>query len=330
MARGRKAKQSSAAAGLQKALDFCSVAYREIGAEYQTHVVLHAGWVFAFDGVIAAGHRTDDGPSAAPCGHLLRLAIDRAGPLSLGLADGALAVSCGGFRARVPCIPLESVQPFAPDPARLPAPGLKEAFGSVAHIAANSGATVVESSLLLADNVITATNLKIVMQYWHGLDFGDTVFAVPRQLATAVLKATEPVTSVGWSDRTFTVYFESGAWLRSQLYSEEWPNVEKVFERRDASVIPQPLPADFFDAVSAVLPFAGELGHIRLEQDMVVCDNASQQCKGIPQFGEVVALSGALLKHIAGRVNAVDWISDNRAVHFFGDSMRAGVIRLTS
>ena len=328
----------SAAKSLQDALSFCSVAFKEIGPGYSTHAVMHGKCLYTFDGVLAAGHPIDDDLTACPHAARLRDALARPGTglgLALAADGGVLGVSLGGFRARVPCLSLDDIAPFGPDPLTFETDSrLQEAFGALANLAANSGTTVLESSLLLDVDTLTATNRKLIMQYWHGLALPRS-FVIPRPFATALWKCPKLWAGMGWSDSTLTVHFRDGAWLRTQLYAEPWPDIEKALAdmRQDGA----PLPADFFDACDAVLPFAGaDVPRLFVLADTVATSSnpadcaASQECRGLPLSSPLAVLPANLMKHIAGRVSHVDWTSGKQAVHFYGDNMRCAMMRYDS
>lgn len=332
--RGKKVA-ASAAKSLQDALEFCAVAYREIGAPFQSHVILHSRFLHAFDGVIAAGCPIDDDLTAAPHGVRLRDALARPGTgLSLTLAAGGdvLDVALGGFRARVPCLDLAQIAPFGPDALAFPCDGrLQEAFAAVAGLAANSGTTVIESSLLLERDTVTATNRRLIMQIWHGLALPRS-FVVPRAFAAALCRNGRAWSGLGWSDTSLSVHFTDGAWLRTQLYAEDWPDVEAVLA--DMAHGGDVLPTGFFEACEAVRPFAAaDLPRLHVLDGRVATGPdagqaaASQDCSGLPLSDPAAVLPIELLRHLAGVATHVDWTSSPRAVHFYGPDMRAALIR---
>ena len=64
----------------------------------------------------------------------------------------------------------------------------------------------------------------MLMEAWHGLDLPPNV-PLPKQFVAALVKQKKNLTGFGFSRSSATFYFEDGCWLRTQLYSDEWPDV---------------------------------------------------------------------------------------------------------
>src|SRR3546814_10162364 len=60
-----------------------------------------------------------------------------------------------------------------------------------------------------------------------------------------------------------TFHYPSGAWLRTSLYSAEWPDLARVLDRDHNA---QPIPEGFFDAVTRLDAFADKSNRLHLRR----------------------------------------------------------------
>lgn len=326
--RGKRAKaadKTSASSELVKALKFVALAQKEVGQAYQTHVILAHNQAVAFDGTIAAGHRIEEDIFACP--HTLRLidALAKCGEtLSVTQLDNdKLSIKSDKFKAFVPCVGKDMLATVAPDPpCAVIDDRIRKGFEVVGSLASDAAQHVVSSSILLQGGSMLATDRQVMLEYWHGIDLPPGI-VIPKAGAAAVVKAGKALAQFGFSSNSVTFYFEDGSWIRSQLYSEPWPDVSRVLNVKSN---PWPLPEAFYKAVEAVTSFS-ENGNLYF------CGNVlrSHATDGIGASYEVVGLpNGPVykakhLKIIQQHVKTIDFVGVNGIAYFFGDSVRGAI-----
>lgn len=326
--RGKRAKaadKTSASSALINALKFVAVAQKDIGQPYQTHVRLADNFAVAFDGTVAAGHKIEEDIKACP--HTLRLldALAKCGEsLSITQLDGdKLAIKSDKFKAYVSCVSDAILMPTLPDPpCAVIDDRLKAGFEAVSVLASDNSQHVVTASILLQANSMLATDRHLMLEYWHGIDLPPGL-AIPKAGVNALLKVNKPLARFGFSERSVTFYFEDGSWVRSQLYSEPWPDVSRIL---NVTSNPWPIPETLFKAVDAVAPFS-ENGAVYFGPNVIRSHasdgiGASYEVNGIPA-GPIFRAKH--LKIIEPYVKTIDFIGRNGISYFFGESLRGAI-----
>lgn len=311
------------------ALKFVSYATKEIGAPFETHVILGNQWAIATNGVVSIGHQIIEEIQACP--HTFRL-IDAlascAEAYSITQLDaGRLAVRSGKFRAVVPCIePALAQLPFPDPPVAAIDDRLRAALETVGVLAAEGAQHVLTASVLLRAGSALATNRHVIFEAWHGIDLPPGL-VVPKAAIVALSKVAKPLARFGYSQTSATFYFDDGSWLKTQLYNEQWPaSVDRIL---NGQVNAWPVPVDFWKAVDAIEPFSDE-GKIffngkELRTHPDEGTGASYEVSGIPTG---VCFNEAYLKLIKPLAKQIDFCvkrdvdKNGYMLVFFGDNVR--------
>ena len=330
MARPRKAtKEKEPKLGLAAALDFIKLAQADKSNDLaaKTHCRLQGGYAVAFDGVLAMGHPIEE--ELAVCPHTYRLidALSRCKKaMSVTQLDGEkLVIKSGNFRVVIPCLNPAAIPYAVPDPrAGDLTDELINGFAALNPVVTGNGQTVVESSLLVNNGSMVATDRMIMLEYWHGINLPDGL-AIPKVAVAAVLKIRHKLVGVGVSDRTVTFHYENGAWLRTQLYAEPWPDVYSVLNRGDPHTATE-LPEAFFDAVDAVAPF-NEGGSIYTTDSGLASHHtegagATYAVGGVPAG---LSFTAKYLQMMKGYAKRVDLVGSNGISFFYGDRVRGAI-----
>lgn len=224
------------------------------------------GWLIATDGVLTLGHETNiEALHMAPETKTFRNALANSGKgwTITELGSKRLAIRSPGFSAFVPCLELDLVQPVYPDALQWPLADaeFRKAIAAVAPIAVESASRIVECSVLVRANSAVATDGKIISEAWHGQSFPTLV--IPKRSIAHLLKIKKPIIGFGLGFDPFdpakiisvTFHFEGNSWLKTQLYPEPWPDIDRLFEAGDVSKAVSISP-DFFGALRRIIPFA--------------------------------------------------------------------------
>lgn len=285
--RGRKPKAPKQDTNkLLDALEFVSLAQRDMGTISQTHCILSDHWAVASDGVLTIAHPIQDDLAACPQTARLLAALRRCGEgVSITQLDSSrLSLKSGALRVSVPCVDLQQVPIVWADPPQAPIDHrFIEACKAISHVASETGQHVSMISLLGKGQSLFATNRMVLLEYWHGLNL-PPYWIFPKAAAIALQKIALKLVGFGISERSATFHYENGAWFKTQLYAEHWPNnLDAMFE--GAPAVPVPLPPDLFDAVEKLSAFTDtgriEFGENVLRAINIDNESAEHDVKGI-------------------------------------------------
>ena len=306
------------------ALKFISAVTKETGQPNETHVHLQNGWVTAFNGVLAAGQKIQEDLFCAPNNQLMIEALSKCGEhLSITQLDNnRLSIKSEKFKAIVPCVDPIILQVPIPDaPLGEVTDKLKTAIEAVGVLADDKAAQVYRASVLMRSGSVVATTGTILFEFWHGIDL--PTIAIPKSFVQSLSKLSKRLTKFGFSQSSITFYFEDESWLRTQLYADQWPNIEEILSHKSN---PWTLPQDFYKGLDAVAPFSID-ETVYFKKDLM-CSHSTEK-EGATY--EVTGLPGGLvysikqLYLIKQYVKTIDFFVEGKFTYFFGDAIR-GVI----
>jgi hypothetical protein len=246
-----------------------------------------------------------------------------------------LAIRGAGFNAFVPCLASDLVQPIAPDAAQWPLDdaAFRTALAAVAPIAVEAAGRVIECSVLVRQGTAVATNGKIIAEAWHGQNFPTLV--VPKASVAQLLKIKKRIVAFGLGFDPFepskilsvTFHFEGNSWLKTQLYLEPWPDVDRLFN--EVQPVYAPVPPDFFAAVDRVVPFVAKdfpklfIGPTELSTSLDESEGATVTFGGFPniQPDEVHIVSPDYVETLSGHIKYMGFTDEK--VFAYGDTYRA-------
>jgi len=325
--------KSTVAKELSEALAFVSVACNKDDLPWQEHIVFHNNYVIATNGQISAGHPVAESLTCCPQFDRLRAAINKC-KSSLSIAElqsGKLSIAGDKLRALVDCLPIDQFPFTAPDAIATKPDGepallddrLKFAFSVCGQVVSENGIRMVECSLLLENNICTATNGKVLIQYKHGIELPPNLI-VPKLFASLVCKVKSPLYAFGFEPgRSITFHFENGAWLKTLLYEDKYPEVSVILDNPSN---PKPITPEFFDAIETVAGFNPQ-GVAIVKKGKITShetDDAGAQFE-LEGVEAGLCFDGEQAKSISGATTSIDMTTYPDRAFFFGDNMR-GVI----
>lgn len=328
--RKRSTKEPEDKLTLLTALEFIKVAQTDTfgGSVPMTeHCRLADGFAVAFDGVLAAGHPIEEELNVCPHTHRLIDALKRCKKaVSITQLDGdKLVIKAGAFRAVIPCLNVAAVPYTTPDhKAGTITDVIKEGFALLNPIVKGAGHTVVEASLLLNNNSMIATDRQVMLEFWHGINLPNGL-AIPKAALVAVKAISAPLVGIGVSDRTVTFHYGNGAWLRTQLFAEAWPDVNAVLNKGDAHVAVK-VPDGLFDAVDAVASFNPE--GVVYTNDAGIASHAQEgvgatyEVKGVPPG---LCFNAKHLMYAKEFITRIDLVGRDGITFFYGDNVRGAL-----
>lgn len=320
MPRGRKPAVSQAAVKLAEAFAFVNIV-KDNGQPFSQHVNLSNKMAVTTDGCISAGYPIDEELNLCPHTVQLAQAINKCGnSLSITeLPTGRLSIKGQKLNAIVPCVPAEDMPSVYPDPNIAPIDDrVKLALQTVGVVVAEAEGTVMESAVLLQAWTAVATDGKIILGFMHGLDLPPAL-VLPKVFITAIGKQKLKIVGFGFSETSVTFWYENGAWIKTQRYIDGYPDVNHLL---GVEAIPQPIPADFFEACSIIAPF---------NENNIQCVDGAVWSHSSDEIGAqypVPGLQGGknfnynYLKMIAPIAKAIDFTTLENRIVFQGDNMR--------
>jgi len=173
-----------------------------------------------------------------------------------------LSVKSGSFRAIVPVLPSDTVQPILPDaPVGALGKPVTDGLEICARLCVGKGDRAFDQSVLFKDQTIVATNGGLAIEYWHGFGMPGGQ-AMPKKAVDCVIKLKKPVVSFGFSENSLTIFFDDESFIKTRLNVTPWPDTDGMFFKSTPSVAPVPLWKGFADGLKALEKF--------IENDLIV------------------------------------------------------------
>ena len=244
--------------------------------------------------------------------------------LAITQQEGKLSIKSGPFSGVVDCM-LDLPPSTVPDPpVAAISDTLRQGFEQIAHISIENAKTVVLSSILLRSGSMVSTDAVLILEYWHGFNLPTVV--LPKSFVAAVMEIKKPIVSFGFSKHSCTIWFDDNAWIKTQLYDEPWPDVDRILNKESN---PLPLAENFFEGLAAIESFSdgkrGErkvyFGNGMLQSHRDNTEGATFEVVGIP-FGPCFGIER--LKRIKNVVKSVDFLTS--PCYIFGDNLRGALM----
>jgi hypothetical protein len=281
----------------------------------------------AFNGVLSAGMEIEEELHLAPKLDTLKRALSKTGK-SLTITElpsGRLSVKGEKITVQVPCVAPDTLPPIGPDAAIAPINDeIKSAFKALEGILSETGERVFETALMLESQFATATNGKILMQYWHGNDLPPGLL-LPRAFIQAVGHQFKALQAFGWSQyedgkaRSVTFWFEDSSWIKTQVYVDKYPDVNPMLDVANSPADP---PSGLWEGCATIAEF-DENEFITFEDGFVKAGDAEYPVNGLQgnrQFGY------KLLKKIIPFAKTIDLTTYPDRAHFFGEKVRGVIV----
>lgn len=326
----RKASTLKASNAFLDALQFLSSITTNGNTPYEKCVLLKDKFAIASNGNISAGCPIEEEIYAAPTNSILIEALKKCGnEFALTQNEEKLSIKSGKFKAIIPCIDPSPLFLPIPDPPQIDIDdNFKIALASIDCIKEEANENrIINHSFLMNGQSVLATDGKILIEYWHGLNL-PVGPPVPKAIIPTINKSLKKLSKFGCSNSSATFYFEDGSWVKSQLYAGQWPDISKLINKTSN---PFPIPKDFFHGLEAVSPFSIN-GFVYFDNGILKSHftellGASFEIEGLPKGP---AYSHKYLSILKDRATLIDFVNTDDAGHymlyFFGDKLRGIVM----
>jgi len=321
-------KETNKTSSLLEAVEFVSSILKERGAAYETHVSLKDNWAIGFNGVLSAGHKIEEALEAYPQNTLFQSALSKCSDsLAITLLEtNRLSIKSEKFKALIPCVDAELMHNIFPDPPiAIVDDRFKKAMEVVGVLAQENAQSVVTASILMNGMSLIATDRKMVIEYWHGVDLPPLI-TIPKAFVAPLIKTKKKLARFGFSNSSVTFYFEDESWIKTQTYADPWPDVAGLLNKK-ANL--WAIPEKFFEGVKAVEPFSDD-GNIFFDEGLLRSHpsetvGASFEITGTPKGVVYPAKYLNMLNGLATKIDFITPHNSNYCLYFEGESCR-GVI----
>lgn len=321
-------KKKIVSSSLLTALDFCDPVMKSEGTVSQTHVTLNNKWCIAFDGIIAIGHPIDEELSSCPQYTPLRSALKKSkDAVSITQNDnGNLSIVSGKLKANVKSAQYHQLMVTMPDICQWPLQDtIRTACKTLEKVLKDDESNLIVSSLLLRHSVAVATDGIIYLEYWHGNPLPELTLA--KRLVSLLAKLASPIVGFGYTPETsITFYMENGAWIKSQLRSQTWPNMSAISDIQCDAL--NQVDISVATAIDSVLPHSPD-GVLHFGSGFMRSHPIDQGEVGasysVPELPTGLIFNGAHMVTLARLAKAIQWqvpIRGHYMAGFTGDNLR--------
>lgn len=293
------------------------------------HFWINEGSIRGYNGVIALQSPIDFAVPCMPLAVPLVTAISKCeAVMSLGMtASGRLRVQSGKFLSYIECleVPMPDIEPVG-DIIELDGKALIAAIRAVKPFIGSDASRPWVNGVLLRGQSAFATNNVCLVEYWIGVPLPLTA-NLPIEAVNELLRITDTPTRAQVCDHSITFHYPDGRWLKTQLYSTDWPDLTQVLERPSA---PRPMPPDLFEGLETIRPFLEKDGNVYFRSGGIHTSEAdgvgaSYQVEGL-DFEGIYKLE--MLKLMAEAATMADMVQYPGPCPFWNDRLRGVIIGL--
>lgn len=292
-----------------------------------THFAIEQGTVRSYNGTLALcspiAFDVDCKPKAEPLVRAISHCAEELTTLAL-MPTGRLKVQSGSFKAFVDCIEGDTphVQPEG-DIVKVNGELLLQALKSVQAFIGTDASRPWSNGVLLRGQSAFATNNVCLVEYWLGetLPF---VVNLPAAAVKEVIRVNEPPEYLQLASNSITFRYTDGRWIRSQLYSTEWPDLERVLNIPGSAI---PVHDKLFEGLEVIRPFADKMGRVAFSNGCIRThesnDGAEYALEGFSFEGIYQIDMLLLLQNVA---TSADFTSYPKPCVFYGDRLRGAIV----
>jgi DNA polymerase III sliding clamp (beta) subunit (PCNA family) len=289
------------------------------------HFHIHNGKIQGYNGVLSLGCPIaldlDVTPNAI---HLVKAVRSCTETIALSMtAGGRLAVKSGRFKAFIDCHAggFPEIHPTGRR-VELPTPilpALKVLQPCVAEDASRQWARGV---LFLGESMF-ATNNVVLIERHLGVAW-PLEMNLPLEAVNEVLRIGEEPQYLLAEENSVTFCYSGDRWLRTQLYTSQWPDVAKVLDGESA---PSSLPFGA-EEITAVLPFLDDGGRLYFLDGVLATsreDGIGARVE-VPGLKEGGVFNAYMLQLAMERADSFDFSKYPGPCKFFGSDLRGALI----
>jgi DNA polymerase III sliding clamp (beta) subunit (PCNA family) len=234
-------------------------------------------------------------------------------------ASGRLAIKSKNFKAFVECFP-GGFPEIIPTGKRLePTAPILPALRVLAPCIAEDASRQWARGILFRERSLFATNNVVLIEHYIG-DAWPIEMNLPGEAVKELLRIGEEPESLLVEDGAVTFCFSGNRWLRSQLYTAQWPDVSRVLDTESRQA-PLPFRSEALDGLAA---FLDEGGRIYFQDGKASTSHtegvgAAVELPNIPEKG---IFNYQMLRLALDRASTFDFSPYPKPCPFFGERLR--------
>ncbi len=242
---------------------------------------------------------------------------------------GRLSVKSDAFKALVDCFAAETphVEPEG-DIVEINGDALLKAMKALEPFIGDDASRPWSNGILLRGQSAFATNNVMLVEYWTESNFPIEA-NIPRAAIKEILRIGEAPISAQISENSITFHYSGNRWLRSQLFSLDWPDLSKVLNKDFA---PQEIDPALFVALEKIKSFCDKFGRVWIKGGVVSThENLSEGASyEVPTMQHDGIYNIEMLSKLNGSAVTIDWSQYPSACLFQGDHLRGAIIGMKS
>lgn len=296
-----------------------------------THFLIADGRITGYNGKLTLSAPIqldiDCCPKAVPLVRAIEACTDTA-QLSL-TPSGKLSVRSGKFRAHVETVDSELFPQLAPEGVSVVIDGkLLPALTTLYALTSEDASRPWAAGVLLDGQSAYASNNVVIAECWLGYHFPFRV-NIPRHTVREMMRIGEEPIGMQLTSHSVTCHYEGGRWLRSQLASTNWPDVQSHFARipPNPTSVPE-VPEGFWEAMETIAPFLDEAFRVILDGDQVGTADQEGTSVQVPGATLVGRYNHKMLSLLHGVADRIDFNQYPAPVPWFGENMRGLLVGL--
>lgn len=298
-----------------------------------THFCIENGTVRAYNGTIALCSPIPCDINCIPKAGPMVQAISRCSDtimLSMTPA-GRLSIRSGKFKAFVDCVE-ETQSHVQPEGEIVHFDGevLLQAIKTIHPFIGNDASRQFTNGILLRGQSAFATNNVCLVEYWLGVEM-PFVVNIPRAAIAEMVRLDEAPTHAQVDHNSMTFHYSGGRWIRTQLFSTDWPDLGAILGGHETR--PRPVPEGFFDALDDLKPFRDKFGRVYLSDGALHthADTSEGAQIDFPQatWEQEAIFNLEMLELLDGVAQTIDFNLEKSGagfMMFFGERLRGCVI----
>lgn len=295
-----------------------------------THFQISKGFVTAYNGTLALHAPLPIDLECKPkATHLVQAIAKCSETTTLSMTEsGKLRVQSGKFKAFIDCIEEEfpDVEPEG-DTVQIDGEQLIQAFKILYDFIGEDASRPWSNGILLRGQSAFATNNVCLIEYWLGFNFPVDA-NIPMIAIREIIRIGKIPTHIQLSEKSITFLYENDKWIRSQLFSTEWPNLSKVLDRENNAIIINKV---LFDGLEIVKPFVDKLGRIYFSTNCIKTHSSESEGASfeLEDFEHTGIYQIEMLKLLENVVERIDFDAYPNPCIFYGNRLRGAIIGMT-
>lgn len=295
-----------------------------------THFFINNGRIEGYNGKLSLSAPIDLDINCCPRAEPFTRAVEACSETAqLHLTPtGKLSVRSGKFRALVDTVSADGFPAVAPAGQRIELDGkLLPAFQILEPFIGTDASRPWANGILLDGMSAFATNNVIIAEHWLGYHFPFKV-TIPLYAVKEMLRIKEEPIAMQLTALNATFHYEGDRWMRTQLVSNEWPNVSAMLDAH-ATGGGQPVSNEFWEALDTLAPFTDKFARVFLEGSSVAThavDDGQGAVVEVPDQNLSGTYSHKMMSLLGLVAKSINFDAYPGKVGWYGENMRGLIL----